>query len=294
MRSLFIQKFNHKMSAEILTLLRGVGQVIFQPSALTGLFFLLGIFVNSTQMLIGVLLALAVSSAFTHLLKLNNKDVNQGLFAFNAVLLGIGVLFFYELSFISAALIIIGSICSCFIMKLMLSNKIIPPLTAPFVISMWLMHVIGSFLSLSLNNPTFVNMIEIDYLSIFRGVGQIMFQGYWITGLLFVIGIAFNDLKSACWLIVGSILGVVVASLLGFEQEDINLGLYSFNAALVAVAVSNKYAGFLKPIMGIILSVLLMQLFQIYNLPALTAPFILSTWIIIVCQLNYSYWLKRI
>ena len=60
-------------------------------------------------------------------------------------------------------------------MKLMLNNKITPPLTAPFVISMWLMYVKGSFLSLSLSNPNSVNMIEIDYLSIFRGARQVMF-----------------------------------------------------------------------------------------------------------------------
>ncbi|WP_371257864.1 urea transporter [Pseudoalteromonas sp. '520P1 No. 423'] len=69
--------------------------------------------------------------------------------------------------------------------------------------------------------------------------------------------------------------------------------LFGFNALLVAFAVSSRYAGFIKPILGIILSVIIMRLFQLYNIPALTAPFILSTWIILIFKFNYLHSFKN-
>lgn len=269
------------MKSDTINLLRGVGQIMFQPNALTGLFFLMGILINSSVMFFGALLALVSSGIFSRLVNLNNNDIEQGLFGFNAALVGIGVLFFYEFSITSIVLVISGSILSCLLMKVMLQYiKAFPPLTAPFVISMWLILATGSFLSLPLNNLA-VSLVEMDYLSIFRGVGQVMFQDYWVTGLLFLIGVVLNNFKAACWLIFGSILGALSASLMGFPEEGVSLGLFGFNASLVAVAISSQYTGIVKPVIGIMLSVIIMRLFQVYNFPALTAPFILSTWIIL-------------
>jgi len=283
------------MKNEIIYLLRGMGQVMFQPSALTGLFFLLGILINSTAMFFGALLALVTSAVFSRLTELNNNDIKQGLFGFNAVLVGVGVLFFYELSIISIIFVIIGSILSCLIMNLMLQYiKAVPPLTAPFVISLWLMFVLANFISLPLNNLiTPESAFEIDYLTVFRGVGQVMFQEYWLTGLLFIIGVAINNIKAASWLMLGSTLGMLTAKLIDFPAEFISLGLFGFNASLVAVAVSNRFSGIIKPILGITLSVMIMRIFQIYNLPALTAPFIFSTWIILIGQFSYLHWYKK-
>jgi urea transporter len=282
------------MKSDTINLLRGVGQIMFQPSALTGLFFLMGILINSTVMFVGALLALVTSGVFSRLAKLNNHDTEQGLFGFNAALVGIGVLFFYEFSLTSIVLVIIGSILSCLLMKMMLQYiKAFPPLTAPFVISMWLILVTGSFLSLPLNNLA-VSLVEMDYFSIFRGVGQVMFQDYWLTGLLFLIGVALHNIKAASWLTLGSILGALSTNLMGFPEDSISLGLFGFNASLVAVAVSSRYSGFIKPVIGIMISVLIMRLFQVYNLPALTAPFILSTWIILSFKFSCLYRLQKL
>jgi len=281
------------MKSETINLLRGVGQIMFQPSALTGLLFLMGILINSTEMFFGALLALVTSGIFSRLANLNNNDIELGLFGFNAALVGIGVFFFYEFSLTSIALVIIGSILSCLLMKVMLQYiKAFPPLTAPFVISMWLILATGSFLSLPLNNLA-VSLVEMDYLSIFRGVGQVMFQDYWLTGLLFLIGVAFNNIKAASWLIFGSILGALSANLMGFPEDSISLGLFGFNASLVAVAISSRYMGVVKPVIGIMLSVIIMRLFQVYNFPALTAPFILSTWIILSFKFSSLYRSKK-
>src|SRR5262249_41864088 len=129
-----------------------------------------------------------------------------------------------------------------------------------------------------------------------HGVGQVMFQGSLWTGLLFLIGIAFGDWRHAVWVLVGSIVGMLVASLhtssagraLDPERfvdrmlfENIALGLYGYNATLAAVALFLWRRSFIAPLLGMLLSVPLMELFPMLTLPALTAPFVLATWIVL-------------
>ena len=74
-------------------MLRGMGQVMFQPSAWTGLLFLAGIIwgscANRTGIVAwGALVAVAVSTLTGRLLRLPEDDGTQGLWGFNGVLVG--------------------------------------------------------------------------------------------------------------------------------------------------------------------------------------------------------------
>ena len=73
--------------------LRGAGQVMFQPSAWTGLLFIIGIFwgaytSHTPEVAWGALLGLFVSTLTGYLIDMPSDDGKQGLWGFNGVLVG--------------------------------------------------------------------------------------------------------------------------------------------------------------------------------------------------------------
>jgi urea transporter len=112
----------------------GFGQVMFQENVVTGIIFLIAIFVGSKRAaiyafigsLIGMLLALAL------IFPLNL--INIGIFGFNGVLCGIAFADKKKYSLIYA---IIAIILSVFIVYGMISFNLIA-LTAPFVFATWI------------------------------------------------------------------------------------------------------------------------------------------------------------
>ena len=63
--------------------------------------------------------------------------------------------------------------------------------------------------------------------------------------------------------------------------ENVALGLYGYNATLAAVALFLWRRSLIPPLLGILLSVPLTELVPMLGLPALTAPFVLATWLVL-------------
>jgi urea transporter len=124
------------------TLLRGIGQVMFQNNPITGLLFLVGIFINSYKYGLTALLGLVVATLTAHLLGADEMLIRNGLFGFNGVLTGIALSVFLEWNWHVAVYIILGAIVSTIVMmglaKLLISWDL-APLTAPFVLTAWLL-----------------------------------------------------------------------------------------------------------------------------------------------------------
>jgi urea transporter len=81
----------------------------------------------------------------------------------------------------------------------------------------------------------------------------------------------------------------VVASLVGMlvgiyhhdsSEEVAALGLYGYNAVLAALALCVWRPSVIPPLFGIVLTVPLTENFPLLGLPALTAPFVLATWLV--------------
>jgi len=129
-----------------------------------------------------------------------------------------------------------------------------------------------------------------------HGVSQVMFQASLWTGLLFLVGIALSNWEHAVWVLMGSLVGMLVGSyhataaarVLDPESlvergllENVALGLYGYNATLAAVALFLWRRSLIPPLLGMLLAVLLTDLIPMLGLPALTAPFVLATWLVL-------------
>lgn len=127
-----------------------------------------------------------------------------------------------------------------------------------------------------------------------RGCSQVMFQNNPLTGLLFFIAIfiaAYNNNNlSSAW---GGVSGALLSSIAGAITQDIKSwrnGLYSYNGCLVGIAIPVFITA--TPVMwfclaigciaSVIITVCISDILKTWRIAALTAPFVITTWIILL------------
>lgn len=76
--------------------LKGIGQIMLQNNALTGLLFVVGIAYSSITMAIGTLVATSSATFTAKLFKLNAANLKDGLYGFSAALVGVAFLLFFQ------------------------------------------------------------------------------------------------------------------------------------------------------------------------------------------------------
>lgn len=285
-------------------LLRSYGQVMLQNNALSGLIFLLGVLTSGfaagkPQIGLASLLAVICANTLAYLYQLNRKAWQQGIYGFNACLIGIALATFCENSLYLWCNIILASCLSVFITRafsFILQQWYLPCLTIPFILLTWLfllaapsVSAIGITLSPS---PSVAQAGTINLRQFVSGgvlgVAEVFLCNNTLTGVLFLVGLAVNSLKVTVYTVAASLLAIVIAQFYGAQIETVSLGLYSFNAVLTAITLvtfSNKqdYKTIIYILFGIILTVLtqaaLTTLLRPLAIPVLTMPFVLVSWL---------------
>lgn len=289
------------MPLPILVVFRGIGQIMFQESALTGVFFVLGIALSIPVLAAGIFAGAIIGTAVAWFAKFDKGEILAGIHGFNPALVGIGTLFFFEPGVGSISLLIVGSVAAAFLTNIVRKHVPFPTYTAPFVVTTWVVFFLGPVIGAVSIGGAYATLVPNPPLGAFveaiaHGVGQVMFQASIWTGVLFVVGIALNDRPHAMLVVLGSVIGMLVANyhvaagmqtidpekLIPRSQADtVTLGLFGYNATLVAVALFLNRRSLAAPFLGVLLSVPLTELVPRLGLPALTAPFVLATWIVL-------------
>jgi len=256
---------------------------MLQRSTLTGLFFALGIGINSPTMLLGASLGIISALLTVQFLRFNTNEVNDGSYGFNAALVGMAIFYFLPPTLFSLALTIFAGAFSTVVMRFWLLKFVeLPVFTAPFVITTWLLLLLIEALAVNIEIPPFTDKTQGDFYLIMRGIAQVMFQSNWFCGVIFITGLLLHSMKVATWAVIGSTAGLLIARALNFPSDIIIMGVYGFNASLTAVALSSRCNQKLWSILlGITLAVLLTGVFEYLSIPALTAPFVLASWSVI-------------
>ena len=268
------------------TIFRSFSQVMLQKNTITGLLFCLGIAINSLTMLLGALIAVLISIITAKLCRYNSALLKQGVYGFNAALVGTAVWFFLPVSLLSFLIIVIGAWLATVISHVMLiySAKL-PIFTAPFIISTWCILLVLEVLDIEPVIEQFSTHDIADFYTVFRGLGQVMFQSYWLSGLIFFAALLVSSTRLAIWGVIGSGVGLLIARALDYSEGTLLIGGYGFNAALVAITLAQRYqTKHYLIFLGILLSVLFSQALTLLAIPALTAPFVLVSWIIVAIR----------
>lgn len=280
------------MLTQMNIILRGIGQVMFQGNALSGALMLLGIACSSPTMAVLSVFGTLFSTLAAYVFGFSRQHIRDGLYGFNGTLVGIAVGCFMNINALSMCLLVVGSVLSTLLAYMFTKQRQLSGFTAPFVVITWiLLFLMKFFPELSLaNTSSSVAMNTLDPLRGFSlNIGQVMFQGENIaTGLLFLLGIAVNSFKMAWYASLGSLISLACVWLPFVKISDINSGLLGYNSVLVFMAVAGvagiRRYRYMKAFIGVGLSVLLQCLGFHFGVVTLTAPFVLASWIVIVCS----------
>ncbi|MCB0801888.1 MAG: urea transporter [Flavobacteriales bacterium] len=271
------------------TILRGIGQVMFQNNSYSGILFLAGIFYNSWSMGLAALFGTIISTITALVLKYPKEDIENGLYGFNGTLTGIALLCFFEVDLLICIALIIAAVLSTLTMFYL--KKIISPFTAPFVLVTWLFtYTLMYFFNYPLITSSESSLNDIHVLAASsNSFGQVMFQENVITGLFFLLATLVNNKLMAIYAAYAAILGSLMSWLMVGNIIEINSGLMGYNAILCAIAlVGKKWSDFLWISIAIILSTLLNKGLMMLGLITLTAPFVLITWGILKLKSNFT------
>lgn len=263
----------------------GLGQVMLQANAITGLLFLIGIFYNSWLLGIAALAGTIVSTVTAWALKYSNEDIKNGLYGFNGALVGIALLFFFEMNAFTLLALIIGAAASTILMSIL--KKFIPAFTSPFVIVTWVIISLLLFIfDQKLLSGSSASSADLNiFYALFNGFGQVMFQENIITGAIFLLAILVNSGRAAFYSLYASLLGVPIGWLFSIPFSTLNSGLMGYNGILCAIALAgSKRSDFVWISFTIFLSVVIQISLAAQGIITLTAPFVFSTWIVLIIK----------
>jgi urea transporter len=213
-----------------------------------------------------------------------------------------------------AVYLVLGAAVSTIVMMALINLLTpwdMPALTAPFVLTAWLLlfavYQFGHLEPTELIAPATLHpgaAVQTDLRELatgsggltaanlahglFRGVGEVMFEDNLLTGVIFLVAILVNSRISAAFAVLGSVVALLTALALGANGFLIYHGLYGFNAVLCAIALGGLFfvltwRSAVYALLAAAFSVAAFAGIAVFlspiGMPALTAPFVLTTWL---------------
>ncbi|GAB3160268.1 urea transporter [Micromonospora sonneratiae] len=297
--------------------LRGVAQVMLQNNPLTGLVILIAIAwgafdSGNPRLLGGAVVGVVVGTLTAILLRADRDSLRSGLFGFSPLLTGIGVLLFLRGNALVWLYVVFGAAATTVVT--LAWNNIMktwgsPAFTFPFVLTTWtLLMGVYQLVRLRLHTPTPPTLpghggAEAAYfdgdtvLGMFEGVAQVFLIASWISGIIILIGLAINSLRSALFALIGTVVAALLAIWFEAGAKDVESGLWSFNAVLTAIALGGvlfkpSVPAVIYALFGIVATVFIQAMLATvlapYGIPTLTAPFVLATWMFLLAKENFT------
>ncbi|MFI9599438.1 urea transporter [Streptomyces sp. NPDC052043] len=284
--------------------LRGVGQVFLQNNPLTGLLFLVGIFLSSYVTGLYALLGVAVSTATALAAGVDRSTVRRGLYGFNGTLVAIALATYVRHGYALVGYVVLASMAAAVLTAAIhdfLNSEHVPTLTAAFVLTAWIFlaglrqfsHFTSSPASARPQLPAGIPhtsgaLTPSDLLfGFFNGFSQVLLQtGLW-TGVAFLVGILVNSRLSAVVAAIGSLIGLGIGWAFGMPAGTLHDGIPGYNAVLTAIALGGLYyllsrwsAVFaaIAAATSVVVYAMFATVLSPAGLPVLTAPFVATTW----------------
>lgn len=261
---------------------KGFGQIMLQANALTGLLFLAAIYYDSTATALAASLSNIIAILTAKVLQYDRDEIEQGLYGFNPCLIAIALSFYFQPSLGVFALMIISSIGSTVLMHWALKREL-PAYTFPFIIFTWISLFILSIPHLAIRSipEHFVDIAELDdFLIQSHAFGQVLFQGSFVAGVVFFLGVFISRPIQALYGFVAVIISVYISHSSHASNALINEGVFSFNAVLCGIAMGEDKV---RAGMYVLISVIISTYFDIfmiqYGWTTLTFPFVFAMWV---------------
>jgi urea transporter len=292
--------------------LRGTGQVMFQDNPLSGALFLAAIGWGSyaagvPRVAIAGLLAVVVATLTAQWLRVEQAPLRSGLYGYNGILVGLALATFLGPGALMWVYVVLGAAVSVVVM-LATANAVKPwgsALTFPFVLTTWLLllatygfsglagvalpagNVVTAFQPYEASPLKLIDLAQ----GVLHSISQVFLKGSGVAALLLIAGLAVNSLAAAAFALAGAVVAVMTAHLFGAESELVAGGLLGFSPVLTAIALGTV---FYQPSLRVAAYTTLATVFTViaqaalnvaltpFAIPALTAPFVLVTWLFLL------------
>lgn len=264
--------------------------------------------------LVAALLAIVIS----HFTGLNKAWIQEGLYSYNALIIGIGMgtVYNFNIAFwVLLLVIIIFSVILSVVFQFLLGKHGLPFLTIPFVLCFWLIVLVTkdfAAIDFSFRNIYWLNdlyaigdqklvrfimfMENLDMpplvSTFFRALSSLYFQNNILAGLIIAAGILIHSRIIFSLIIVGFISAYLFNNIVVAHPEGINYYLIGGNFILVSVAIGGFFTipsahSYLWAIISVpITFFIVMGLGKVtgqWNLPVYTMPFSIT----VLCLLYF-------
>ncbi|EGU37924.1 urea transporter [Vibrio splendidus] len=276
-------------------LLNGIGQVYFTPTIITSVLFLIAISVESLPLSALTLFGAASSYVFAYCSRKPIDNINNGMYALNGALVALFIGNIFGITPVLVIVTFLGALFTVPIATVVFGFKKYLGYTSAFVITSWLIYVAQWSLDLTVFSPSVdeqtphihtATNLEIHLppfiVTMLKGVSQVSFVNNTWTGLIILVAIMLNNIRNAIWVVLAVAISTLFSEVIGADSELIAQGLYGYNAVLATLAlILYPRVSWGWAILGGVLSCLVTLIFHTLNLLPLTAPFILSTWVMV-------------
>jgi len=293
--------------------LRGVGQVMFQDNPLSGALFLAAILWGSLaagapHVFLAGLVGVAAATLTAMWLKADAAALKAGLYGYNGVLVGLALATFLASGPALWVYVALGAAVST-VAALATAGALrplgAPALTAPFVAVTWIMLLASyGFAGLSGAGLPAAGVVApfepepalsagvASYLgAVLLSISQVFLKASLVSALLFLAGLAVSSIPAALYALGGAALAVAVAHGFGAESDVVSQGLLGFSPVLTAVALGVTFRrpgrnALAYAALGVVFTVVAQAALNValrpFAIPALTAPFILVSWMFLL------------
>jgi urea transporter len=246
-------------------------------------------------------------------LRVDRGALAAGLYGYNALLVGMALATFLAPEWLLWLHVVLGAAVSV-VVKIGTANVAKDwggALTGPFVLTTWLLllatygfsglagaalptgNVVLPFESVAATRLSVGAFVE----GVPQSVSQVFLKGNLVSALLLLAGLAVSSVAAAGFALGGAILAVVTAHLLGAESDLITGGLLGFSPLLTAVALGTV---FYRPgprvaayaALGTVFTVIAQSALNVAltpsAIPALTAPFVLLSWLFLLPRQSFA------
>jgi urea transporter len=147
--------------------------------------------------------------------------------------------------------------------------------------------VVTAFQPYQANPLQLIDLVQ----GVFQSISQVFLKASGVAALLLLTGLAVNSLAAAAFALAGAISAVLTAHLFGAESDLITGGLLGFSPVLTAIALGTVFhqpswraAAYtaLATVFTVIAQSALNVALTPSAIPALTAPFVLVTWLFLL------------
>lgn len=275
---------NATFGDQILSFARSIGQIVLQRNAATGALVFAALLCASPRLACAVLVGTLTGNVITVITEnADSPAIRDDLYGFNGALAALAAFTFIRDASQAAAVAIVAAMGATFLagkLTRTLTRFGLPIFSSPAIIVTWCWLPFFADRGDTGAIPPIAAGIGPMLEAAFAGLSPIVFATGALAGALIALGLFASRPACAGWALAGSALGAVLQALGGASDAVVLSGACGFNAALAALATARLGARY--ALMAIVAAVMIERLIDCLGIAALTAPFVLASWAVMV------------